>query len=196
MPAQPRARAFLSLLHHILENKDFISDFDTAPSEKRMLDPPIRLDRDPAPGMPKENVDPPEELEFARQMKELRDGVVKTVPAIQKKEEEARERLRKETEREQAVRTGESSHGMSVTVLHRLEADPLPYVRRLCRRTGKSGEAVCNGWQSTAANVCCSDSAQARDAWSCSRCADFETAVPFDISLLTAQILARRDPPS
>ncbi|POY74101.1 hypothetical protein BMF94_2913 [Rhodotorula taiwanensis] len=110
MPAQPRARAFLSLLHHILENKDFISDFDTAPSEKRMLDPPIRLDRDPAPGMPKENVDPPEELEFARQMKELRDGVVKTVPAIQKKEEEARERLRKETEREQAVRTGEPAN--------------------------------------------------------------------------------------
>lgn len=108
MPSQPRARAFLSLLHHVLENKDFLSDFDTSPSDKRMLDPPIRLDREPAPGAPKENVDPPEELAFAREMRELREGVVKTVPAIQKKEEEAREKLRKETEREQAAVAGES----------------------------------------------------------------------------------------
>ncbi|GAA5965507.1 hypothetical protein JCM8115_005778 [Rhodotorula mucilaginosa] len=107
MPSQPRARAFLSLLHHILENKDFLSDFDTSPSDKRMLDPPIRLDREPAPDAPRENVDPPEELAFAREMKELREGVVKTVPAIQKKEEEAREKLRKETEREQAAVAGE-----------------------------------------------------------------------------------------
>ncbi|GAA5869863.1 hypothetical protein JCM3774_000516 [Rhodotorula dairenensis] len=107
MPSQPRARAFLSLLHHILENKDFLSDFDTPPSQLRMLDPPIRLERDPAPDAPRENVDSPEELAFAREMKELREGVVKTVPAIQKKEEEAREKLRKEAEREQAAVAGE-----------------------------------------------------------------------------------------
>ncbi|GAA5993712.1 hypothetical protein JCM10908_001341 [Rhodotorula pacifica] len=107
MPSQPRARAFLSLLHHILENKDFLSDFDTPPSSRRMLDPPIHLDRDPPPDAPRENIDPPEELAFAREMKELREGVVKTVPAIQRKEEEAREKLRKEAEREQAAAAGE-----------------------------------------------------------------------------------------
>ncbi|BGP54758.1 hypothetical protein JCM8202_003266 [Rhodotorula sphaerocarpa] len=107
MPSLPRARAFLSVLHHILENKDFLTDFDTSPTEKRILDPPVELERALPPGAPKENVDPPEELQFAREMKALREGVVKTVPAIQKKEEEAREKLRKEAEREHAVRSGE-----------------------------------------------------------------------------------------
>lgn len=109
MPSLPRARAFLSVLHHILENKDFLTDFDTSPTEKRILDPPVELERALPPGAPKENVDPPEELQFAREMKALREGVVKTVPAIQKKEEEAREKLRKEAEREHAVRSGECS---------------------------------------------------------------------------------------
>ncbi|GEM08465.1 proteophosphoglycan ppg4 [Rhodotorula toruloides] len=102
MPARPRAQAFLTLLHHFLENRTFVNDFDT-PS-KRILSPPIQLIRDPP--AQEENVDPPNELQFAREMKAVRDGVVKTVPAIQKKEEEAREKLQKQAEKEQAVQAG------------------------------------------------------------------------------------------
>ncbi|GAA5917464.1 hypothetical protein JCM5296_007613 [Sporobolomyces johnsonii] len=105
MPSQPRARAFLSLMHHILESKSFLSDF-TSPAPGGgggpiPLDPPIALSRTPA--ATKENVDPENELQFAREMKEVREGVVKTVPAIQKKEEEAREKLMKKAEKEEAV---------------------------------------------------------------------------------------------
>lgn len=54
----------------------------------------------------KENVDSPSELEFAKEMRELRSGVVKTVPAIQKKEEEAREKLQRQKEREDVLAAG------------------------------------------------------------------------------------------
>jgi Ino eighty subunit 1 len=104
MAARPRAQAFLTLLHHFLENRTFVNDFD-APG-KRILSPPIQLVRDPP--AQKENVDTPSELQFAREMKAVRDGVVKTVPAIQKKEEEAREKLQKQAEKEQAVQAGAS----------------------------------------------------------------------------------------
>ncbi|GAA6051226.1 hypothetical protein JCM3770_005880 [Rhodotorula araucariae] len=107
MPSQPRARAFLSLMHHILENKSFLDDFDAPSSMPRTLNPPIALVRELAPGAPRENVDPPGELQFAREMKAVRDGVVRTVPAIQKKEEEAREKLKQQAEKEQGLQAGE-----------------------------------------------------------------------------------------
>jgi len=61
----------------------------------------------------KENVDSPSELEFAKEMRELRSGVVKTVPAIQKKEEEAREKLQRQKEREDVLAAGAA--GVSVS---------------------------------------------------------------------------------
>ncbi|GAA6061390.1 hypothetical protein JCM10212_000650 [Sporobolomyces blumeae] len=106
MPAQPRARAFLTLLHHILEDKSFLSDFDPSSPSPVALNPPIALVRTPSPDDPKENVDSESELAFANEMKELRSGVVKTVPAIQKKEEEAREKLALKREREDALAQG------------------------------------------------------------------------------------------
>jgi len=108
MPSQPRARAFLALMHHVLENKSFLDDFDAPSSMPRTLNPPISLARDPAPGAPPENVDTDSELEFAREMKTVRDDVVKTVPAIQKKEEEARVKLKQQAEKEQGLQTGAS----------------------------------------------------------------------------------------
>ncbi|GAA6008896.1 hypothetical protein JCM11491_003824 [Sporobolomyces phaffii] len=104
MPSQPRARAFLTVLHHILEDKSFLSDFSPALPVPIPLDPAIVLSRDPAPT--KENVDTPSELAFAQEMQKLRSGVVKTVPAIQKKEEEAREKLARQKEREDALQLG------------------------------------------------------------------------------------------
>ncbi|GAA5851903.1 hypothetical protein JCM9279_001927 [Rhodotorula babjevae] len=107
MPSQPRARAFLALMHHVLENKSFLDDFDAPSSMPRTLNPPISLARDPAPGAAPENVDTASELDFAREMKSVRDDVVKTVPAIQKKEEEAREKLKQQAEKEQGLQTGD-----------------------------------------------------------------------------------------
>ncbi|GAA5955055.1 hypothetical protein JCM3765_003174 [Sporobolomyces pararoseus] len=104
MPSQPRARAFLSLMHHILEDKSFLSDFSPSLPTPIPLNPPIALTRDPT--ATKENIDSPSELAFAQEMKELRSGVVATVPAILKKEEEAREKLAKQKEREEALQMG------------------------------------------------------------------------------------------
>jgi Ino eighty subunit 1 len=115
MPARPRAQAFLALLHHFLEDRTFINDFDSP--GKRILSPPIQLVRDPP--AQKENVDTPNELQFAREMKAVRDGVVKTVPAIQKKEEEAREKLQKQAEKEQAVQAGAPFSSLSLTLLEK-----------------------------------------------------------------------------
>lgn len=106
MPSQPRARAFLALMHHILENKSFLDDFDAPSSMPRTLNPPLALVRDPPPGSAPENVDTESELAFAREMKSVRDGVVKTVPAILKKEEEAREKLKLQAEKEQGLQAG------------------------------------------------------------------------------------------
>jgi hypothetical protein len=93
-------------MHHILESPSFLSDFSPSPplSLPVPLNPPIALSRDPAPQ--KENVDSPSELAFAQEMKELRSGVVATVPAILKKEEEAREKLAKQKEKEEALQLG------------------------------------------------------------------------------------------
>ncbi|GAA5927844.1 Ies1p [Sporobolomyces koalae] len=115
MPSQPRAQAFLSLLHHILESPSFLSAFTQPELPVPIpLVPPIALTREPVPGATKENVDTPSELEFAREMKELRSGVVKLVPAIQKKEEEAREKLARQREREEALQGGGGSVGPGI----------------------------------------------------------------------------------
>ncbi|GAA6012166.1 hypothetical protein JCM10207_005154 [Rhodosporidiobolus poonsookiae] len=106
MPARPRAHAFLSLMHHILESKSFLNDFTH--SNPVALSPPIAIVTTPPPGAPAENVDSAEELLFAREMQAVREGVVKTVPAIQKKGEEEREKLAKTREREEAVQAGSS----------------------------------------------------------------------------------------
>lgn len=84
MPSAPRARAFLLLLHHVLENKSFIHDFsNNAPVD---LSPPIVLIREPA--HPQENIDPPHELQYVQEVQAIRSDVVKTTPAIQKRDEE------------------------------------------------------------------------------------------------------------
>ncbi|GAA5893284.1 Ies1p [Sporobolomyces salmoneus] len=111
MPSQPRARAFLSLMHHILEDKSFLSDFSPALPTPIPLTPPIVLSRDPAPT--KENIDSASELEFAREMRELRSGVVATVPAIQKKAEEDKEKLAKQREREEALQMGVAPNALA-----------------------------------------------------------------------------------
>lgn len=73
-------------MHHILEDKTFINDFSTESPAYVDITPPINIVRTPAPQ--KENVDTPEELQYVKEMKEVRQGVVKTVPAYQKRDEE------------------------------------------------------------------------------------------------------------
>ena len=76
-------------MHHLLEDKSFINDFGTQSSAgpsfvqlsapiSFMLPPPVN----------KENIDTPEELAYVKEMQEVRQSVVKTVPAYQKREEE------------------------------------------------------------------------------------------------------------
>ncbi|GAA6031097.1 hypothetical protein JCM8097_004003 [Rhodosporidiobolus ruineniae] len=148
MPARPRAHAFLALMHHILESPTFLSDF-THPSPVA-LSPPIAIDRGPA--NPPENVDTPEELEFAREMQAVRAGVVKTVPAIQKKEEEAREKMAKTKEKEEAVQAGTPSakrlkteHGAPSVPLVKPK---LSYVKSLHQQqtAGVTPEILPPGW--------------------------------------------------
>jgi hypothetical protein len=110
MPAAPRAHAFLTLLHHLLESPTSLSDFTH--SNPVVLTPPIALTPGP-PTMP-ENVDTPEELLFAKEMQLMRAGVVSTVPAIQKKEEEEREKLRKQKEKEEVLVGATAGAGASV----------------------------------------------------------------------------------
>ncbi|GAA5823605.1 hypothetical protein JCM11251_000695 [Rhodosporidiobolus azoricus] len=114
MPSKPRAHAFLTLMHHILESKHFINDFTH--QQPVVLSPPIAMTRDP-PAQP-ENVDPPEELAFAKEMQAVRAAVVAGVPAIQKKEEEAREKMAKTKEKEEAV------HGTPAAKRPKLEGAP------------------------------------------------------------------------
>lgn len=91
-------------MHHILEDKSFLSDFAPTAPVPIALSPPITLSREPA--TTKENVDSASELEFAREMRELRSGVVATVPAIQRRAEEDKEKLAKQREREEALQMG------------------------------------------------------------------------------------------
>ncbi|KAL8277949.1 hypothetical protein RQP46_009581 [Phenoliferia psychrophenolica] len=98
MPSLPRAHAFLSLVHHVLESKSFLADFDTPTPPPIPLERPIVIDRLDA--HPQENVDPVEELTYAREMKEVRLGIVKTVPAYLKREEQLNQREQKKVEKE------------------------------------------------------------------------------------------------
>lgn len=100
MPAAPRGQAFLSLLHHILESPSFLADFDTPQTQLVTLSPPIALTK--TPSTVPENIDPEDELNYAREMKELREGIVKTVPAIQKREEEIVAREKKKNEKDES----------------------------------------------------------------------------------------------
>lgn len=72
-------------MHHILEDKSFINDFNPEPAFVA-ISTPINLIKTPLPH--KENVDTPEELQYVAEMKEVRQGIVKTVPAYQKRDEE------------------------------------------------------------------------------------------------------------
>lgn len=110
MPSAPRAHAFLSLVHHVLENKSFINDFDTPTPPLIPLHRPLALIRDPPPSALPENVDTLEELAYAREMKEVRLGIVKTVPAYLKREEQlnAREAKKVEKEKEKEKATDDS----------------------------------------------------------------------------------------
>lgn len=93
MASSARANAFLSLIHRILENPQFINDFDTPPPI--ILSPPILLRRD---GGEKENIDTEEELNYAEEMKVVRKQVYNSVPAYLKRDEEifAKEARRKD----------------------------------------------------------------------------------------------------
>lgn len=76
-------------MHHVLEDKSFINDFATDGSSGPpfvALSPPINFMLPPP--TQSENIDTPEELAYVQEMKEVRQGVVKTVPGIQKREEE------------------------------------------------------------------------------------------------------------
>lgn len=93
MASSARANAFLSLVHRILENPQFINDFDTPPPI--ILSPPIILLRD---GGEKENVDTEEEIQYAEEMRVVRKEVYNSVPAYLKRDEEnfAKEAKRKD----------------------------------------------------------------------------------------------------
>lgn len=99
MPSAPRASAFLSLLHRILETPTFLSDFDTPTPPPIALSPPIALVRFD-PNLLPENVDTAEELAYAKAMKELREGIVKTVPAIMEREKQLNARVRQKQEKD------------------------------------------------------------------------------------------------
>lgn len=99
MPSAPRATAFLSLLHRILETPTFLADFDTPTPPPIALSPPIALVRFD-PNLLPENVDTPEELQFAKEMKELRESIVKTVPAIVEREKQLSARVRQKDEKD------------------------------------------------------------------------------------------------
>ncbi|GAA5984922.1 hypothetical protein JCM11641_003628 [Rhodosporidiobolus odoratus] len=113
MPARPRAQAFLTLLHHILESPTFLTDFTH--SHPVTLSPPITMTRDPPPPSEAENVDTEEELNFAKEMERVRAGVVKGVPAIIKKGEEEREKLSRVREKEEKVAAASGTPSASST---------------------------------------------------------------------------------
>ncbi|GAA5994165.1 Ies1p [Rhodotorula paludigena] len=146
MPSQPRARAFLSLLHHVLENKSFLDDFDAPSGMPRTLNPPIQLQRDLPAGAPRENVDPPHELAFAAEMKAVRDGVVKTVPAIQKKEEEAREKMKQQAEKEQGLQAGGDAPAKRAASSVRAKASFARQQHR-AEMAGQTPEILPPGWR-------------------------------------------------
>lgn len=104
-----RATAFLSLLHRILESPHFLGDFEGDKPSPVLLHPPIDLDPSSpanastststmtAPGQA--NVDSAEELDYAARMKEVREGVVRLVPAILARDEAVNARQRKQEEK-------------------------------------------------------------------------------------------------
>ncbi|KAI5477343.1 hypothetical protein MNV49_006485 [Pseudohyphozyma bogoriensis] len=110
IPSKSRARAFLSVVHHMLENRSFINDFASSTPPPLPLKVPIALTQQPEPGAAKENVDTQEELDYAKDMKLLRVGIVKTVPAYARREEELKgretRRVEKEAERHAAAEGG------------------------------------------------------------------------------------------
>ncbi|SCV70875.1 BQ2448_3637 [Microbotryum intermedium] len=109
-PSLPRAQSFLSILHHILENKTFLNDFSPHLDKEAIVElaRPLQLTKEPAPE--KENVDTKDELHFIQEMQQIREGVVKLVPAIQKKDEEMRLAIQKRIEKEAAAAEMEANH--------------------------------------------------------------------------------------
>ncbi|KAM0746471.1 hypothetical protein T439DRAFT_384196 [Meredithblackwellia eburnea MCA 4105] len=142
MPSLPRAHAFLSLLHHILENKSFLNDFDTPTPPPIALLHPLALTREPPP-IP-ENVDPDDELQYARDMKELRGGIVKTVPAYMKREEELTAREAKKFEKEQE-RDISSLPGTSVPVAP--VSEPAAKRRRIGKGERSFARVTSDNWK-------------------------------------------------
>lgn len=84
IPSAARAKAFLILLHHILEDRDLIRDFD-APGRRH---PALLTMPPPDPTIAQhENIDTPEELQYVAEMKALRADMTKNDEAMQRREE-------------------------------------------------------------------------------------------------------------
>ncbi|SCZ98780.1 BZ3500_MvSof-1268-A1-R1_Chr7-1g09269 [Microbotryum saponariae] len=110
-PSLPRAQSFLSILHHILENKNFIQDFSPSLDKDAPiieLAPPLQLSKESSEE--KENVDTQDEMDFIQEMQQIREGVVKLVPAIQKKDEEMRLAIQRRLEKEAAAAEMEANN--------------------------------------------------------------------------------------
>ena len=104
LSAASRATAFLSLLSRVLESGPaFLDDF--AAPHPVPLNPPIAL-TPLGPDDPAEDADPPDELQFAADMRVFRNSVVKDVPAILARDQGVAEREAKKQEREEAKAEG------------------------------------------------------------------------------------------
>ncbi|KAM0788762.1 hypothetical protein ACM66B_002853 [Microbotryomycetes sp. NB124-2] len=84
LPSKPRAQAFLTIVHHMYEDKAFIDDFET--DGHIDLHPPVAVYREVAD--PPENIDSPDELEWVQQVRNIREEMKKHEPAMQKRDEE------------------------------------------------------------------------------------------------------------
>lgn len=83
LSSSDRAHAFLSLLHHILESKEFPLDFDDATTPHSPCFISLFHDSNSV----QENIDTEDEIAFATEMKIARVDIMKDVPGYHKRDE-------------------------------------------------------------------------------------------------------------
>ncbi|KAK4056587.1 hypothetical protein OIO90_002435 [Microbotryomycetes sp. JL221] len=139
-PSGPRVQAFLTVLHHVLEDKTFINDF--ANKDRVELSPPIVLSREPAPEPM--DVDTPDELAYVQQIQETRRGIVKDVPSIQKRDEEMQQKAAAAAAKTVAAAEAAAAAAQSAqdpaAVMKRRRTEPRSFTRTL-RDKSKPGRA-------------------------------------------------------
>ncbi|KAK4055698.1 hypothetical protein OIV83_000244 [Microbotryomycetes sp. JL201] len=145
MPSKPRAQAFLTILHHMLEDKTFVNDFDTP--DRVALQPPIVLVREPA--SPPENIDLPDELEWVQQVQDIRRDIIKDVPAIQKRDEEMQ--IKAAATAKTSTASAPMAGGASSEVAAKRKRDPArsfaKFTRENAKKTARPRDILPEGWQ-------------------------------------------------